>query len=44
VPDLKLDTEAERRHFAAAEIRKKLRQDSLEKIRALHNDVNEQDL
>jgi len=41
---LTLETEEEKRHFAAAEIRKKLRQDSLEKIRALNNDRIEDEL
>jgi acyl-CoA hydrolase len=41
---LTLETEEEKRHFAAAEIRKKLRQDSLEKIRALNNDLIEDEL
>lgn len=40
---LTLETDEEKRHFAAAEIRKKLRQDSLEKIRALNNDITEED-
>lgn len=44
VPQLNLETEAEKRRFAGAEIRKKLRQDSLEKVRALNNDINEDDL
>ncbi|MEQ1738751.1 MAG: acyl-CoA thioesterase [Methyloglobulus sp.] len=41
---LTLETEREKRQFAAAEIRKKLRQDSLEKIRALNNDITEEEL
>jgi acyl-CoA hydrolase len=44
VPQLTLETEAEKRRFAGAEIRKKLRQDSLEKIKALHNDIDEEDI
>jgi acyl-CoA hydrolase len=44
VPKLDLETEAEKQHFAAAEIRKLLRQESLAKIRALNNNVSEQDL
>lgn len=44
VPKLLLESEEEKRYFAAAEIRKKLRQDSLEKIRALHNNTTEDDL
>ena len=35
VPRLLLETDIERKHYAAAEMRKKLRQDSLEKSRAL---------
>lgn len=37
VPPLELETDEERRLFAAAELRKKLRQESLEKSRALLN-------
>ena len=44
VPLLELETEAEKCRFEAAEIRKKLRQDSLEKVRALNHNVNEDDL
>lgn len=44
VQRLTLETEREKRQFAAAEIRKKLRQDSLEKIRALNNDITEEEL
>ncbi|MEQ1484393.1 acyl-CoA thioesterase [Methyloglobulus sp.] len=44
VQRLTLETERERRQFAAAEIRKKLRQDSLEKIRALNNDITDEEL
>ncbi len=44
VPRLELETEAEKQHFAAAEIRKQLRQESLAKVRALNNTVSEQDL
>lgn len=44
VPRLTLETDAEKRHNAAAELRKKLRQDSLEKVRALSNDINEEEL
>ena len=43
VPRLALETETEKRQYAAAEIRKKLRQDSLEKVRALNNDITEED-
>lgn len=35
VPRLQLETEAEKKLFAAAEMRKKMRQDGLEKIRGL---------
>ncbi|PPD39859.1 MAG: acyl-CoA thioesterase [Methylobacter sp.] len=38
VPRLELETEEERRLYAAAEMRKKLRQESLERSRALMND------
>jgi acyl-CoA hydrolase len=38
VPRLQLETEAEKRAYAAAELRKQLRQDSLAKSRALMND------
>jgi acyl-CoA hydrolase len=41
---LTLETEEEKRHFAAAEIRKKLRQESLEKVRALNSDIDEEEL
>ncbi|MBM4208594.1 MAG: acyl-CoA thioesterase [Gammaproteobacteria bacterium] len=44
VSKLELESDEEKRHFAAAGIRKKLRQDSLEKVRALRNDINEKDL
>ncbi len=44
VPKLDLETDAEKRRYAGAEIRKKLRQESLEKVRALNNDINEEDL
>ncbi len=43
VPKLTLETEEEKRHFAAAEMRKKLRLEMLEQTRALHNDLNEED-
>lgn len=43
VPPLELLTEDDKRHFTAAEIRKKLRQDSLEKIKALHADNHGQE-
>ncbi len=41
---LTLETEEEKRHFAAAGIRKKLRQESLEKVRALNSDIDEEEL
>ncbi|CAA9889549.1 Protein VdlD [Candidatus Methylobacter favarea] len=44
VPSLQLDTEVEKRLFAAAEMRKKIREESLEKNRALHIDVSEDEL
>jgi acyl-CoA hydrolase len=43
-PGLQLDTEVEKRLFAAAEMRKKMREESLEKNRALHVDVSEDTL
>ena len=39
VPRLELETEAEKRLFAAGEMRKHMRQESLEKIRALQIDM-----
>jgi acyl-CoA hydrolase len=42
VPRLQLETEEERRYFAAAALRKQLRQESLEKIRALDNERQEE--
>jgi acyl-CoA hydrolase len=44
VPRLTLENDAEKRHFAAGELRKKLRQESLEKVRALNIDVTEEEL
>lgn len=44
VPKVTLETDAEKRRFAGAEIRKKLRQDSLEKIKALNNEVMDEEL
>jgi acyl-CoA hydrolase len=41
VPRLQLDTELEKRINSAAEMRKKMRQESLEKIRALHVNLPE---
>ena len=43
VPPLTLDSEAEKRRFAGAEIRKKLRQESLEKVRALNKEITEEE-
>jgi acyl-CoA hydrolase len=43
VPRLELETDEEKRLFAAAELRKKLRQESLEKSRALMNDNEDED-
>jgi acyl-CoA hydrolase len=44
VPRLKLETDAEKRHYVAAELRKKLRQESLEKIRALNSEITDEEL
>jgi acyl-CoA hydrolase len=41
VPRLLLETDIEKKHYAAAEMRKKLRQDSLEKSRALSIELSE---
>ncbi|MGZ8190563.1 MAG: acyl-CoA thioesterase [Methylococcaceae bacterium] len=41
VPRLQLDTAAEKKHYAAAEMRKRMRQESLEKSRALEADIQE---
>lgn len=41
VPRLQLETEMERRLFAAAELRKQLRQESLERSRALQAEIDE---
>lgn len=41
VPRLKLETDEERRRFAAAELRKQLRRESLEKSRALQLDFED---
>jgi acyl-CoA hydrolase len=43
VPQLTLESEAEKRRFAGAELRKKLRQESLEKVRALHKEITEEE-
>ena len=42
VQQLNLETETEKRRFAGAEIRKKLRQESLDKVRALHTEIIEE--
>ena len=42
VPRLQLETEAEKRRFTAAELRKKLRQESLEKSQALQIDEEDE--
>lgn len=44
VPGLQLDTEVEKRLYAEAEMRKKMRQESLEKNRALHVNISEDEL
>ncbi len=44
VPKLTLDNDAEKRHFAAAKIRKQIRQESLEKTRALGTSTIEDEL
>jgi acyl-CoA hydrolase len=41
VPRLLLETDIEKKHYAAAEMRKKLRQDSLAKSRALAIELSE---
>jgi acyl-CoA hydrolase len=41
VPKLQLETELEKRIYAAADMRKKMRKESLEKIRALHANLPE---
>jgi acyl-CoA hydrolase len=41
VPRLQLETEAEKKHYIAAEVRKKLRLESLEKNRALSVELSE---
>ena len=40
-PRLELETDAEKRLFAAGEMRKKMRQESLEKIRELQIDTED---
>lgn len=42
VPRLQLETEAEKKLFAAAKMRKQLRQESLEKSRALQVDIEDE--
>ena len=42
VPRLQLETETDKRHYAAAELRKQLRQESLEKSDALKADLEEE--
>ena len=44
VPRLQLETEAEKKHYAEAEVRKKFRQESLEKNRALSVELSEDEL
>jgi acyl-CoA hydrolase len=41
VPRLQLETEAEKKHYREAEVRKKFRQESLEKNRALSVELSE---
>jgi acyl-CoA hydrolase len=43
VPQLTLESEAEKRRFAGAQIRKQLRQESLEKVRALNKEITEEE-
>jgi uncharacterized protein (TIGR00369 family) len=43
VPRLQLQTELEKKHYAAAEQRKQMRQESLAKSRALEADLDEED-
>jgi acyl-CoA hydrolase len=44
VPRLELNTEVEKKLFEAAEMRKKMRQEILEKNRALHVDIPKDEL
>jgi acyl-CoA hydrolase len=44
VPRLQLDNEVEKRLYEAAKMRKQMRQESLEKNRALHVDVLKDEL
>jgi hypothetical protein len=41
VPRLQLETEAEKKHYTEAEVRRKLRQESLERNRALAVELSE---
>ena len=41
VPRLLLETEAEKKHYEAAEMRRAMRQESLEKSRALYDEICE---
>ncbi|ESS70805.1 protein VdlD [Methyloglobulus morosus KoM1] len=43
VPQLILESEAEKRRFTGAQIRKQLRQESLEKVRALNKEITEEE-
>ena len=43
MPRLVLETEAERKHYVAAELRRKMRQESLEKSRALYVELSEEE-
>jgi acyl-CoA hydrolase len=43
VQRLTVETETEKRQYAAAELRKQLRQESLEKIRALNNEITDEE-
>jgi acyl-CoA hydrolase len=43
VPRLILETEVEIKHYAAAELRRKMRQESLEKSRALYVELSEEE-
>ena len=41
VPRLLLETEEDKKHYAAAEMRRAMRQESLEKSRALNDEFSE---
>ena len=43
VPRLVLETEAEKKHYVAAELRRTMRQESLEKSRALYVELSEEE-